>query len=480
MNDPIKVIWKYKNDNRRTQYLVYIFIGNVSKSIKKILDKIQNLNLYDTLLQLTKEEYTQLEKLYGLNWYTKFFNLYHINNTIYSIRESQVLKTEIIQKYSQQWYDIHIQNHQLMERKLIYSYESIIKFELERKNKKKVKEFSSTKEAEDFNDYTTTKKLDVKKLFNIKKEQTGGDKHEDFSLNFGFNKLENDDNTDNYEDFKLSGGYDDDHEGDVEDDEEIYHDKENKDDNLDEIDNIDNIDNIDGKKDDNEDNEDDENKLDATEITVDEEVDLNEIEQIYKDSDVKFDENIAKTTDLIKEALNNNKIFEKQSDMMVEFDDSKDKNIYDESLKDIFQKKYIENQFIYKDDTIKSVKDKICISLKNNKKFGQSYLIPSRQYLWTDYYYDNKIEKIMLGQKWLRRNEILSIDIEPNNNLRVYEELTSNLKTLRDNLKRYTSKIRREDDENNILFDYNDYLQYNEIYMIDIYNELGSNYKKDS
>ena len=53
MNDPIKIIWKYKNDNRRTQYLVYIFIGNITKSIKKILDKIKDLNLYDTLIQLT-------------------------------------------------------------------------------------------------------------------------------------------------------------------------------------------------------------------------------------------------------------------------------------------------------------------------------------------------------------------------------------------------------------------------------------------
>ena len=85
----------------------------------------------------------------------------------------------------------------------------------------------------------------------------------------------------------------------------------------------------------------------------------------------------------------------------------------------------------------------------------------------------------MLGQKWLRRNEILTIDIEPNNNLRVYEDLDGQLKTLRDNLKRYTSKIRREDDENNILFDYDDYMQNNEIYMLDIYNELGKNYKKD-
>ena len=462
MNDPIKIIWKYKNDNRRTQYMTYIFIGTVSKNIKKILDKIENLNLYDTLLQLTKDEYNQLEKFYGVNWYNKFFNLYHINNTIYSIRETALLKKEIIDKYTQTWYDTHILNHQLMERKLIYSYESIINYELERKSKKKgAKEFAVGTDNEEFNDFTTTKKLDVKKLFNIKRDesQSGGfiDNNEFNLSGFGFNNLLNE-QTDN-----LHGGYDDDHIDDVVEDEEIYHNKEDE---------------VEPK--DEEEIADEEIQLEGTDLTAEEEVDIEEIEQIYKDVDVAHDDNITKTSNLIKEALNNNKIFETQTNKMMEFDKSKDKNIYDENLKEVFNKKYIETQYIYKDDTIKNVKDKICITMKNNDKFSNnSYLIPSRQYLWTEYYYNNKIEKIMLGQKWLRRNEILTVDIEPNNNLRLYEELNGNLKNLRDNLKRYTSKIRREDDENNILFDYDDYLQYNEIYMIDLYNELGKDYKKD-
>jgi hypothetical protein len=40
-------------------------------------------------------------------------------------------------------------------------------------------------------------------------------------------------------------------------------------------------------------------------------------------------------------------------------------------------------------------------------------------------------DKIMLGQKWIRRNELLSIDIEPNDNLYVYEKLKGNLKLLK-------------------------------------------------
>ena len=41
-------------------------------------------------------------------------------------------------------------------------------------------------------------------------------------------------------------------------------------------------------------------------------------------------------------------------------------------------------------------------------------------------------------------------------------------------------KLKREDDENLILRDYDDYMIFNEIYLIDILNELGLNYNPDS
>ena len=80
----------------------------------------------------------------------------------------------------------------------------------------------------------------------------------------------------------------------------------------------------------------------------------------------------------------------------------------------------------------------------------------------------------------MRRNEILDIDTEPNNNLRLYEELQNKLSILKDNLRRYGNKIRKEDDNNNIIYDYEDYITNNEIFLIDIYNELGLNYSKKS
>ena len=39
----------------------------------------------------------------------------------------------------------------------------------------------------------------------------------------------------------------------------------------------------------------------------------------------------------------------------------------------------------------------------------------------------------MIGQKWSRRNELLKIDIIPNENLNVYAELRKNLSYLRSN-----------------------------------------------
>ena len=79
----------------------------------------------------------------------------------------------------------------------------------------------------------------------------------------------------------------------------------------------------------------------------------------------------------------------------------------------------------------------------------------------------------MLGQKWVRRNELLKIDVEPNTNLKVYENLRNNLSYLRDS---FGYKIKREDDETTILRNYEEYITTNEIFMLDLYNELGTNY----
>jgi len=74
MKDPIKIIHKYKNNNRRIQYKIYIYIGSlVPKDIMKILDLIIDNDFFSTLNFLNKTDYEILENFYGKLWYEKFF-----------------------------------------------------------------------------------------------------------------------------------------------------------------------------------------------------------------------------------------------------------------------------------------------------------------------------------------------------------------------------------------------------------------------
>ena len=77
MDKPYKVIWKYKNDNRYAQYHVYVFVGNLRSNLDPIFKKIEELNLFDTFMQLNPSEIKKLEDAYGEEWYKCFFNMYH-------------------------------------------------------------------------------------------------------------------------------------------------------------------------------------------------------------------------------------------------------------------------------------------------------------------------------------------------------------------------------------------------------------------
>ena len=173
MEEPIKIIWKYKNNNRRVQYAIYIFVGPVSNNIKQVLNKIEKLSFYNALVKLTEQENKILVNKYGEKWYNSFFNFYHINSTINTIKDTPAQKKEIIKIYGEKWYEAHIESHKLTERKLIYTYESLIKDENLRKTMKKgkVREYGSDDDID--LDYTTnisTKKQNLSGLFEIKKK----------------------------------------------------------------------------------------------------------------------------------------------------------------------------------------------------------------------------------------------------------------------------------------------------------------------
>lgn len=191
--------------------------------------------------------------------------------------------------------------------------------------------------------------------------------------------------------------------------------------------------------------------------------------------DVDIDKNLSSTNKVIKDIISTDPNLSKNSLVMTEFDTKKDEHLYDDVLKDVFAKSYVQSNYIFKDDTVKTIKKKICTSIEQDPFIGtNAYLIPSRVYLWSEYTYNGNLEKVMIGQKWIKRNDLLQIDVEPNSNIAIYKKLRGNLKLLRDSIRRlYGDKIKREDDEHSLLEEYTDYYTNNELFMIDLYHELG-------
>lgn len=124
MQDPIKIIHKFKNNNRRIQYKVYIFIGSlIPKDIDDILELIINKDFYMTLIMLNTQQYNSLVNYYGEFWYDKFFISYHINSQKQIINSNITKKNALITKYNETWYNKHIVN--LSIAKLSYSFASM-------------------------------------------------------------------------------------------------------------------------------------------------------------------------------------------------------------------------------------------------------------------------------------------------------------------------------------------------------------------
>ena len=68
------------------------------------------------------------------------------------------------------------------------------------------------------------------------------------------------------------------------------------------------------------------------------------------------------------------------------------------------------------------------MSIPLSEKFGENKLLPEYTYFWSEYKHDDSpIDYVMIGQKWIRRNEMVMIDVKPNENLAVYENLRNNL-----------------------------------------------------
>ncbi len=505
MDDPIKVIYKYKNANRRIQYNMYVFVGFIhSSKVSKVLEKFKELNLFQTLTSLSDPDVKLMESTYGENWYEKFFNHYHLQFSIENIRKSKSKSKDIQSKYGKKWYEKHIEGFKL-KKPIEYNYNQFVKEEREERIIKVRLAERKEEQEEDDVDYSTqqaatrafarTMTLDggndinlSDTSFNLESSEIDsqlyvqnirGSVQSPSSILSGGSQRNDKSFLVQSPSSILSGGQDD---GDLLP--------------LDEEMNVDYdalyADQIEEEKE-------DEVELpftpaDADEETIEDvvdesdEFDLEELEQMYKVlEEVEPDKDVNNTTKLINKILVDEADSNVAKHDIVPFDESGQNNMFEEELKNVIKKHYVYSQYLFKDDTIKTVKHKICASIALSESFvgnvkHQPRLLPSRQYLYSEYRYteDKKevIDNVMLGQKWIRRNELLNIDVVPNENIHVYENLRGNLRLLKDNMRKYGSKIKREEDENNLLLNYDEYITNNEIYMIDIYSEMGINYKE--
>jgi hypothetical protein len=446
MKNPIKIIHKFKNNNLRTQYKIFIFIGSqLEDNIMKILRIIENKDFISSMLVLSDKQIKEITNFYGKDWYNKFFTSYHINAQRYIIKNNNAKKKLLETKMGKDWVKFLLDEPII--KKVSYSYAGSYFNYLLTKNKigqnaKKVEMNFTTYETE------YNKKL----LDEIAQEQTK-------SLQL-----------------QQIGGEDDD------DDDNNYSD----DDLPEDTDLLENI-NPDAEQQTNikepvDKNEDEEEEKPITEDELDdaveEDFDMDELTKLYSSTDAESDKLIKETSKLISEAVNDKKWDKSVDTLSSDYDESLDSLTFDSKLEDTYKKYYITNQYIFLDDTIKTMRNKIAVSIPGNPKFGKKIkLLPETQYFWTEYSFEGKIDQVMLGQKWIRRNELLRIDIKPNDNLKVYEKLRNNLAYLKDS---FGYKIKREDDETNVIDYYDKFMTNNEIFMLDIYDEFGLNYSPES
>ncbi len=472
MRNPIKIIHKFKNNNRRTQYKIYIFLGSlVEERIMKILKIIEDKDFITSFSVLSDKQIKEIADFYGEKWYEFFFTSFHINNQRNIIKNNNSKRKILETKMGKDWVKKLLDEP--IAKKVSYSYASSYYNYLLMKNKIKT---LSRKNEMDFRTYQPEMSIDLREdesktqvidpnlleqdggritsLFKLDSENSGGITYEKIKI------------FDN-----LVGGMDDD-EYDSDIDPDIVNDIDL--DSEPEISDENAVTDLDEEKE-------DEEKLiteEQLEEEVEEDFDLDELTKMYVATDVESDKAVKETSKLISEALNDKKWEKSIDNLNKEYDDSLDNITFDAKIEDVYKKQYITNQYIFMDDTIKTLRSKIAVTIPMNPKFGEDVkLLPEAQYFWSEYSFEGKIDQVMLGQKWIRRNELLKIDIKPNENLKVYEKLRNNLGYLKDS---FGYKIKREDDETNVLDFYEKFITNNEIFMLDIYNEFGLNYNPES
>jgi hypothetical protein len=316
--NPLKIIHKFKNNNRRIQYIQYIFIGSfISDEVNDILESIKTKNFFDTINTLSKNKINILELAYGQFWYQSFFNRYHMIDQFNSILKNSNKRHIIETKMGTEWFVKHVEIIPI--KKTEYSF------------------------ASNYHDYLIARNKIVSNKLNVQKAEM------DFrTYNVSVNNI------------TQVGG----------DDEEIEDDNDNNDIKI---------------KDDDDD-EPAEQTLDDIDDDIVEEFNLDELTKLYSMDVIENDKNIKETSKLISEATRDNSYVKTSNNTEISFNETIDEIGYDSRLEEIYDKYYIRDQFIFMDDNIKTIRQKITVSIPISDKFGEDIkLLPEYQYFWTEY-----------------------------------------------------------------------------------------------
>ena len=422
-NNPYKIIYCVKNNKRNHQYYHYIFLGNIKYSLRTIINKFTNKSLTDTINLLTKKELNELESFYGIKWFKYFFNKEHIN---YSFSSSNPKLSQLTAK-------LNIKQFIKKEYKPIFTYG-----------------------------------------FNIQKNLISSylKKNKFATYSGGSDEVNNEDNIN---------------------DDNMNSNNENKDSN--EFDFNFNIDDVIKEAKENE-------KLEINQTEIDRILNERNNQVVNEFDNIVDDDEIAENN-MDKKELNELQRDIRQTEKIVtfkeyRFDKSKDEDEYEDVLYNSFNKVYIYDLYINKDDTIKEIKNKISIAIKNKDIYQNNNIIPSRMYLWIRWLIDEekeevkrkteinkfnslhylvsdnkKEEDVNLSNIWIENNNIFHYPIKPYPNINYYINNTKEVQMINEKLNKSTVRIIRNNLDNNILSSMSDYLENNDIFMIDIYNELG-------
>lgn len=174
------MIYQYRNNNRKIEYDIFIYVGIIGARYKSILERIKDLDIYNTLKEITIEEERKLSRIFGEFWITKFFNKYHISSFINKIESNSEIKELILNKFEESWLIKFINNFKsdVIFKKINYSYAELVKFEYKVRMGKKLEKVELEKEDIEQLNFTKTTKKSNNILYDVSKnilDQKGGE-----------------------------------------------------------------------------------------------------------------------------------------------------------------------------------------------------------------------------------------------------------------------------------------------------------------